>query len=414
MKIAVVYQYYQGHTSPGHSLVYEYTQHLAERGHQVTVISGETGYMRADQPSRPWYKRLLRTECDGLVKVIRTYTYSELHRSYLGRLLSFISFSLTAPIGLLRANKPDVLLASSPPIFPMFSVWLVCKLRRIPVVFEVRDLWPESAVQMGILRNRPLIAVMSWMERVLYDKSDLIITLTHGIRQDIERRGWPSAKLRVLTCGVDLNMLYPDPASGLETRQKHGWLDRYVVLYLGAMGQANNLDLVLDAASRCEDARVIFVLIGDGMKRVHLEARVQKEQLDNVAILPSVPKEMARAYICAADFCLVTLLDIPLFHGAIPTKLLDYMACERPVLCGVSGEAAAIVERAAAGIVFSATPENLVSAISELLLAPDCSKEMGESGGRHVREHFNALDNRAVMESILSEVACVPVRECCR
>lgn len=405
MNVAVVYQYYQGHSAPGHSLIYEYTQHLAEKGHQVTVISGETGYMRPDQPKRPWYKRLLRTERDGLVNIVRTYTYSELHRSYLGRLASFISFSLTAPFGLLRVEKPDVLLASSPPIFPMFSIWLVCKLRRIPMVFEVRDLWPESAVQMGILRSRPLIAVMSWMERVLYDHSDLIVTLTHGIRENIERRGWQSAKLRVLTCGVDLGMLFPDPLAGLDTRRQHGWADHRVVLYLGAMGQANNLDLVLDAAAICEDKSVIFVLVGDGMKRPGLEARVEAESLGNVMILPSIPKEMVRAYICAADICLVTLLDIPLFQGAIPTKLLDYMACERPVLCGVAGEAAEIVQESGAGVVFLPTPENLVSAMAGMLSSPIRCDEMGVWGGRHVREHFSAQVNREAMESMLIEVA---------
>lgn len=411
MKIAVVYQYYQGHSAPGHSLIYEYTQHLAEQGHQVTVISGETGYMRPDQSKRPWYKRLLRIERDGLVKVIRTYTYSELHRSYLGRLISFISFSLTAPIGLLRSDKPDVLLASSPPIFPVFSIWLVCKLRRIPMVFEVRDLWPESAVQMGILRNRALIAVMSWMERVLYDHCDLVVALTQGIHDDIERRGWPAKKLKVITCGVDLKMLFPDPCAGQKVRLEHGWGERNVVLYLGAMGQANNLDLILDAACRCEDDNVLFVLVGDGMQRLHLEARVQAECLANVMILPSVPKAMARAYISAADICLVTLLDIPLFRGAIPTKLLDYMACECPVLCGISGEAAEIVSVSGAGVVFAPSADRLVAAMMELLADPERRRVMGENGGRYVRAYFNAQVNRARMAATLAEVAnSVPSR----
>ncbi|MDH1560804.1 glycosyltransferase family 4 protein [Pseudomonas chengduensis] len=411
MKIAVVYQYYQGHSAPGHSLIYEYTQHLAEQGHQVTVISGETGYMRPDQPRRPWYKRLLCIEHDGPVKVIRTYTYSELHRSYLGRLISFISFSLTAPIGLLRADKPDVLLASSPPIFPMFSIWLVCKLRRIPMVFEVRDLWPESAVQMGILRNRVLIAVMSWMERVLYDHCDLVVALTQGIHDDIERRGWSAKKLKVITCGVDLQMLFPDLCARQKVRLEHGWGERNVVLYLGAMGQANNLDLILDAACRCEDDSVLFVLVGDGMQRLHLEARVQAESLANVVILPSVPKAMARAYINAADICLVTLLDIPLFQGAIPTKLLDYMACECPVLCGISGEAAEIVSVSGAGIVFAPSADRLLAAMMELLADPERRRVMGERGGRYVRAYFNAQVNRARMEATLAEVASsVPSR----
>lgn len=406
MKIAVVYQYYQGHSAPGHSLVYELTQHLAGKGHAVTVVSGETGYMRADQPKLPWYRRLLRRERDGGVEVVRTYTYSELHRSYFGRLLSFISFSVTAPIGLLRVARPDVVLASSPPIFPMFSVGLVCKLRRIPMVFEVRDLWPESAIQMGILRNRQLIAVMSWMERLLYDRAARIVTLTRGIRDDIQARGWPAEKLEVITCGIDTQMLFPDAQSGLAVRQAHGWEGRDIVMYVGAMGEANNLDVVLQAARYCSNPDVLFLLVGDGMKRVELEARIAELGLANVQLLAPVPKEAVRGYINAADLCLVTLLDIPLFKGAIPTKLLDYMACGRPVLCGVGGEAQEIIEAAGAGLMFPANDaRRLLELVDELLVDPGMCLRMGRGGVAHVHAHFDARQNRLAMEALLHEVA---------
>lgn len=406
MKVAVIYQYYQGHASPGHSLIYELTQHLAGNGHEVSVVSGETGYMRPAQSGRPWYKRLLRRERDGAVQVIRTYTYSQLHRSYLGRLLGFISFSLTAPVGLLVAPRPDVVLASSPPIFPMFPIWLVCKLLRIPMVFEVRDLWPESAVQMGILHNRQLIAIMSWMERVLYDNAAHIVALTHGIRDDIHRRGWPAEKLEVITCGIDTGMLYPDAAAGAEVRRAHGWQGRELVLYLGAMGEANNLEVILEAARRCQRENVLFLLIGDGMKRPHLEARLDALGLGNVRILPPIPKEDVRGYINAADICLVTLMDIPLFKGAIPTKLLDYMACGRPVLCGVAGEAGEILERSGAGWIFPANDaERLARMVEEMLADDPARSRMGEGGVAHVRSHFDAISNRMAMERLLARVA---------
>lgn len=408
MKVAVVYQYYQGHSSPGHSLVYELTQHLATNGHDVTVVSGETGYMRRDQPVLPWYRRLLRREQDGAVQIIRTYTYSELHRSYLGRLLSFISFSLTAPIGLLWAGKPDVVLASSPPIFPMFSVWLVCKLRGIPMVFEVRDLWPESAVQMGILRNRQLIAIMSWMERLLYDKAERIVTLTNGIREDIHRRGWPAEKLEVITCGIDTQMLYPDPDAGAEIRRVHGWEGRNIVLYFGAMGEANNLDVIVDAAIHCQDEKTLFVLIGDGMKRSHIESRVAALEVDNVLLLTPVSKDLARGFINAADLCLVTLQDIPLFKGAIPTKLLDYMACGRPVLCGIGGEAAEIVKAAHAGVIF--TPNSalqLSTFVTELMSDEARRVDMGCSAVRYIQSNFDALSSRAAMTELLQRAVGV-------
>ncbi|QLC73636.1 glycosyltransferase family 4 protein [Pseudomonas sp. LPB0260] len=405
MKIAVVYQYYQGHSSPGHSLVYELTQHLAANGHEVTVVSGETGYMRRDKPVLPWYRRLLRWEQDGAVQIIRTYTYSELHCSYLGRLFSFISFSLTAPFGLLKVSRPDVVLASSPPIFPMLSVWLVCKMRGIPMVFEVRDLWPESAVQMGILRNRPLIAVMSWMERLLYNKAERIVTLTHGIRDDIHARGWPAEKLEVITCGIDTQMLYPDVEAGAEIRRMYGWEGRNIVLYFGAMGEANNLDVIIDAAMCCQDRRTLFLLVGDGMRRSHVESRIAALNINNIQLLAPVSKDMARGFINAADLCLVTLQDIPLFKGAIPTKLLDYMACGRPVLCGIGGEAAEIVQAAHAGVIFSPGSGQQLSALVFELMSDEARRlDMGNRAVRYVQDNFDAVSSRAAMTVLLQKV----------
>lgn len=403
MKVVVVYQYYQGHGAPGHSLVYELTQFLAERGHDVTVVSGETGYMQRNMPTLPWYRRIVRRERDGKVNVVRTYTYSELHRSYLGRLLSFISFSLSCPLGLLAVSKPDVVLASSPPIFPMFPAWLICKLRRIPFVMEVRDLWPASAVQMGILKNRQLIGVMAWMERVLYNQSKKIVALTEGIRDDICARGWPKSKVELVTCGVDFDKLYPDAPGAAYIRDKFGWQDKKVVLYFGALGEANNLPVTIRTAQRLQSRQdIVFVLIGDGMKRVETEKQVAALGLRNVFVLPPVPKDDARLYINAADLCLVTLRDIPLFDGAIPTKLIDYMACGKAVLCGIRGEAERIVGDAGAGVMFE--PDNdgqLCELVAELLQDAARVERMGAGGLAYVQSRFAAATMREQMESVL-------------
>lgn len=406
MKICMVYQYYQGHGAPGHSLVYELTQFLARRGHEVTVVAGETGYMRREAITLPWYKRLMRREQDGLINVVRTYTYSELHKSYMGRLLSFLSFSLTCPLGLLFMSRPDVVIASSPPIFPMFSVWLVCKLRRIPLVLEVRDIWPESAVQMGILRNRHLIRIMSWIERVLYDKSRRIVALTEGIQQNIRDRGWQHDKVELVTCGVNFDLLRPDEALRLQTRQNMNWEHRKVVMYFGALGEANNIAVVLRAAQalRCEP-QVLFVLVGDGMMSRPLRAMAQAMELDNVLFLDPVPKHEANAYLNAADICLVTLQDIPLFEGAIPTKLLDYMACSKPVICGIRGEAQRIMTMAGAGLVFSPDDDQaLVRSILELCNDPEGAENMGSNALAYVREFYSASASQSKMEEILRDV----------
>ena len=407
MKVAVVYQYYHGHGAPGHSLIYELTQFLAERGHDVTVVSGETGYMQRNMPTLPWYRRIIRRERDGKVNVVRTYTYSELHRSYLGRLLSFISFSLSCPLGLLTVDKPDVVLASSPPIFPMFPAWLICKLRRIPFVMEVRDLWPASAVQMGILKNRQLIGIMAWIERVLYNRSVKIVALTEGIRDDICARGWPKSKVELVTCGVDFDKLYPDSPGAAFIRDQYGWQDKKVVLYFGALGEANNLPVTLRAAQRLQSRQdIVFVLIGDGMKRIETEKQVAALGLENVLVLPPVPKDDARLFINAADLCLVTLRDIPLFDGAIPTKLIDYMACGKAVLCGIRGEAARIVDAAGAGVMFE--PENdeqLSRLVADLLNDGALAVKMGAGGLAYVQDRFSAATMREQMESVLLSVS---------
>jgi len=413
MKVVVVYQYYQGHDAPGHSLVYELTHFLAERGHEVTVVTGEVGYMKRGIPSLPWYRRIVRRERDGKVNVIRTYTYSELHRSYLGRLLSFLSFTLLCPIGLLAVNKPDVVLASTPPIFPVFSAWLICKLRRIPFVLEVRDLWPASAVQMGIVKNKLLIGVMSWMERMLYNHSRSIVALTEGIRDDICSKGLPKSKVKLVTCGVDFDKLYPDTSGASLIRQEYGWQDKKIALYFGALGEANNIPVILRAAQRLRDRKdIFFVLVGDGMKRAAIEQQVSEHGLVNILILPPVPKDDARWFINAADLCLVTLRDIPLFNGAIPTKLIDYMACGKPVLCGIRGEALRIVEEAKAGVAFAPDDdEQLSKIIVELINDKKLIANMGFGGSAYVQKYFSAEKMRHKMEGVLLDVVYNSNRE---
>jgi len=386
--------------------MYEMTQALAAHGHTVTVISGESGYMQPGQPRLPWFKRLLRRERDGLVDVTRLYTLFGPQRSYWRRALGFIAFSVMLPLGFMSGPRPDVVLASSPPLFSMLQVVWICRLRRIPLVFEVRDLWPESIVQLGLAKNRKLIALMAWIEKISYDAATRIVALTNGIRDDIQRRGWPAQKLHVITCGIDTAMLYPDPLAGAAVRAKHGWQGREVVLYLGAMGESHNLEVIVEAARLCRREQVLFVLVGDGMERARLQARIARYRLENICLLPAVPKSAVRGYLCAADLCVTTLKDIALFRGAIPTKLLDYMACGRPVLCGIAGEAAAIVEAAGAGRVFP--PDDaamLVRLVGELLDDAPARVRMGEAGVAHIRHHFDIATSCRAMRELLESVA---------
>jgi glycosyltransferase involved in cell wall biosynthesis len=408
MKVAVVYQYFQGRGEPGHSIVYEMAHYLAEHGYRVRVLAGETGYMKRGTIShRPWFRRLFQKEHDGGVSIIRTYTYPDLHRNYLTRLLGFFSFSLSCAIALLWIDRPDVLWASSPPLFPIFSAGLVCKLRKIPFVFEVRDLWPASAVQMGILRSRWQIRLMAWMERWLYSHSQRITARTEGIRSDICRRGWQKDKVVFIPCGVDSEWLYPDTQAGVGVRKRHGWEGKKIILYFGALGEANNLSVVLKAAHRLRDrSDTLFVLVGDGMKRQAIEDQRKAMGLGHVWILPPVPKQEARGYINAADLCVVTLQDIPLFEGAIPNKLLEYLACGKPVVCGIRGEAERIIRAAQAGVVFEPNDDaRLAELIRELIADDTRTAALAANGPVFIQKHFSALEMRERMEKVLSGAA---------
>lgn len=403
MKIIVLYQYYQAENAPGHSLIYDWTQYLASQGHDVTVIAGEAGYMGGERSCLPWFKRIFRKEKIGLVKVIRTYSYSARHRSYKGRLLSFVSFSLSSMSALFFVTKPHVVIASSPPIFPVFSAGLVCKLRSVPFIMEVRDLWPASAVEMGILKNKMLIAIMAWMEKTLYNQANMIIALTEGIKNDLYTRGWSEEKIALIRCAVDLNKLYPDPVSVSRLRNRYELESKKIILYFGALGEANNIPVILRAAKNLEAREdLFFMLVGDGMKVPQIKHDIEKMKLKNVLVHPAVPKDQARHYINAADLCIVTLLDIPLFKGALPTKLLDYMACGKPVLCGIRGEAEKIVQESQAGLTFSPNDEvELANSMTTLLDNPVVAKTMGEKGAAFVRDHFSATTMHKKIEAVV-------------
>lgn len=403
MNIVVVYQYYQPTNAPGHSLIYNWTQHLAECGHDVTVVAGEIGYMQCVKPNMPWYRRIIRKEQIGKVQVCRTLTYSQLHRSYLGRLLGFISFSISCPMALLFRKKPDLIIGSSPPIFPIFSTWLVCKLRRIPFIMEVRDLWPESAIQMGILKNKPLIKIMTWMEKILYSRARTIIALTDGIRNNICERGWPKDKVALVRCGVDTTELYPDIEAGLEIRKRYNLEGKKIVLYFGALGEANNISVILRAAKHLKQKDdIVFMLVGDGMQRKAIEQAVEKMKLTNLMLHKAVPKDHARAYINAADLCLVTLLDIPLFDGALPTKLFDYMACNKPVLCSVAGEAKRLIDEAQAGFMFAPNDEKqLADLILKTLQEIDNTPSTAINSFEFIKNNYGAPQMNKLIEALI-------------
>jgi glycosyltransferase involved in cell wall biosynthesis len=406
VRVLIAYPYFQGREEPGHALVFDLARHLAGQGHEVHVIAGEVGYMRA-RASRARSWRLVRTETMEGIRVHRTYTFASLHGGYGARALGFATQAASSVAALLSMPRPDAVFASSPPL-PAASVasWY-CRLRRVPLVLEVRDLWPESIAQLGIVRNRLLLALLRGMERRLYNRAAAIVALTAGIARDIRERGWRTIAVEFVPCGVELAEFRPDEAARLRMRERLGWEGKVVALYFGAIGDANNIPVILAAARRLLGRKdIAIVLVGDGMRRIEVARRIEAEGLHNVRLLPAVARSQAPEYLRAADVCLATLRDLPLFEGAIPTKLVEAMACARPVLCGVRGEARAIVEEAGAGLAFAPDDDDgLAKALGRLAGDDALRAQMGARGAAFARERFSAAHSRARIAALLAQAA---------
>jgi glycosyltransferase involved in cell wall biosynthesis len=407
MKITILYQYFQGLNEPGHGLLLALAQLLQAKKEDVVVVSGEYGYMDPKSVRVPLWRRLMRRETVDGVPVIRTYTYPYGHRSFSARSLSFLSFSVSSLFALFRGPRPDVIYASTPPLLPMLSAWVASKIRRSPLVLEVRDLWPASIVQLGTVRNRLALAVMWRLERLLYDQAAQIVVLTDGIRQNIVERGWPEQKVHMISYGVSPARFFPDEAQRQRTRAAAGWSDEKIVMYVGAHGPANNLDVMLRAAHRLRRRPDIrFVLIGNGMEKARLVETAKAMGLDNVLFHPPVPASETPGYINAADLCVATLRDIPLFEGAIPTKLIEYMACGRSVVISAKGEAETIVRAAGAGT--TCEPDDdaaFAEQIEALADDPERRSVLGRNGSEYAHRHFSLERNQAALHALLATTA---------
>jgi glycosyltransferase involved in cell wall biosynthesis len=404
MKTTILYQYFQGLDEPGHALMLSFAQHLKSKREDVVVVSGEYGYMRPRKVELPLWRRLIRRETVDGVPVIRTYTAP--YNLFL-RFLSFLSFSATCLVGLLRGPRPDVVYASTPPLVPMFSAWLASRIRGAPLVLEVRDLWPASVVELLNVKSAIFMRAMSGLERFLYNRADQIVALTDGIREDIIKRGWPPDKVHTIRYGIFPSRFHPDEAAGREIRIRNNWVDKKIVIYFGAHGRANNLDVILRAASRLDHREDIrFVLIGDGLDKKRLIEEAKRMGLKDVIFHPPVPARAAPDYINAADLCVVTLKDIPVLRGAIPSKLIESMACGKAVVVGDGGEARAIVTNADAGRACDPDDDAHLASLIEELLGDEARRDsLGRSGCDYVRQHFSLQQSHAALHELLVATA---------
>ena len=385
MKILVLHQYYLMAGQAGGSRFNEMARFWTEAGDQVTVIAGTVDYVSGVKPEK-YRGRFLVKENDNGVTVWRCYVPESYGRSYAGRMWAFFAFVLSASAAVMRVERPDVIVASSPPLVIALPALLAARLRwgRIPWVFEVRDLWPESAVTTGVLSADSLLThTLYGLERWACRLADRINVLTPAFKDDIGRRGLAdAAKISLIPNGADLDQFTPGPMyNGI--RREFGWGERFVVLYAGAHGRANAVGQLVDAAELLQDRPdILIATAGDGNERNMLQFAVRARRLRNIVFLGAQPKERMPALISAANVGAAVLQNNPTFRTVYPNKVFDYMACCCPTLLAIDGVARQLVcDQARAGVFVE--PENaaaIANAIRHLADHPAECEEMGANG----------------------------------
>lgn len=405
MHIVILYQFYLRPREPGHSRVNEYARRWAESGHEVSVVTGQTSYMTG-RKEKEYFRKFCVREKDGKVDVYRCFVPDDANRSFLRRAYSYFAFAFSSAVIFKRLKSPSVLLASSPPLTIGMPSLAICKMTKIPMLFEVRDLWPESAISTGVLTNKPMIKFLSWLERKCYQVADCLNVLTPAFKEDIVNRGLKEADLiHNVQAGVDVDEMNPDKFSQ-EIRTKMGWVGKKVVLYTGAIGRANRLDQLVDAASVLRDnPDVLIAIVGGGMEEAGLKKRVEEEGLSNIVFHGSRSKEEMPEIIASADICLAVLMNSETFKTVYPNKVFDYMACERPVIVAIDGMIRNLLEDQRAG--FFVEPENaeeIAQGILGLVLDEQRCRELGRNGRRFVVEEFDRNVMAEKYERILGDL----------
>jgi len=401
MHILLIHQSFAALDEPGGTRHYELARHLASLGHQVTVIASPVSYLTGKTRSGrvAWFDR----QDEQGVSIYRTYTYAALHRSFIHRVFSFLSFMFSSFWVGLSIRHVDVVWGTSPPIFQGITAWSLARLKRVPFLFEVRDLWPAFAIQVGILQHPLLIKASEWLERFLYRRADRLVVNSPGFIEHVRARG--ARDVEVIANGADPRMFHPQD-DGATFRKLHGLGGKYVVLYAGAHGLSNDLGIVLEAAQILRQRlEVVFVFLGDGKEKSALMSRAVEMGLPNVRFIASVPKlEMAQA-LAAADACIAILKPIPLYATVYPNKVFDYMAAGRPVLLAIEGVIREVVEQAQAGIpVQPGNAPALAEAILTLADQPAVGRVMGLNGRSYVETHFDRVVLADKLARLLQEL----------
>jgi colanic acid biosynthesis glycosyl transferase WcaI len=412
VKILHISQYFPPEMGAPAARASELSKHWSLDGHDVTVLTGFPNHPTGTVPCeyrRNMWRLVLREKYDG-VNVLRTLLLPFPNRKPYERILNYSSFCVSSALSGLRLPPADVVIASSPQLLVGLSGWWLARCKTSRFVFEVRDLWPESLAAVGMgCRDSLLYRALRKIAVFLYRSSDHIVVVTPAFKDYlVEHWHVPEAKISVVENGVETELFYPRPDVAA-LRAKLGLTGKFVVSYIGTIGMAHGLNTLLHAATLLQNSspEVSFLIVGEGAEREHIQSSAASRNLSNVIFVGQQPRELIPGYISASDACVVLLRKSEVFKTVIPSKMLEFMSCARPVILGVEGQARQLLEQAGGGICF--TPENateLTQAVTYLAANPVLGKSLGRTGRNYVTRNFSrqrtAQAYIEVLENLLS------------
>lgn len=367
MRILFLSDNFPPETNAPASRLHEHARSWVRSGHDVTVVTCAPNFPEG-RVFDGYRNRLRQVEVIDGIRVVRVKTYIAANAGFVKRTLDYLSFMFAGVLAGLFERRPDVLVATSPQFFCAVGGWLLSAMRRVPFVFELRDLWPASITAVGAMRRGLAVRSLERLELFLYRRADAVVSVTNAFRADLISRGISDHKVHVVINGVDLEHYAPQPRDRALAAE-FGLEDRFVVGYVGTHGMAHALDRVLEAAERLRDRPdVAFAFVGAGAERERLERIARERALDNVVFVPRQPKDRMPAVWSLCDLALIPLRDNPVFSTVIPSKLFECMGMGIPVLMAIpEGEATSIVRDTGCGVcVPPEDPRRMAQAVVQL------------------------------------------------
>ena len=405
MKILYITQYFHPEVGATTNRALANIRYFAKKGHDVTVLTEMPNHPKGIIFEGYKNKISMQEEMENF-KVNRVWVFTSQKKNFITRLLFYISFMFMGFIHtLFNWKKYDIVYVTSPPLFVgIIGLALKYFFPKTKFIFEVRDLWPDSAIELGELNNKAFIKNSLKLEKKIYDISEHIIVISENMKNKIITKGYPENKISIIHNGTDNEFIMRKMKVDKQTFYNKSE-NKFICVYAGIIGIAQGLEILLEAANRLRDADVEFYLIGYGPKLEQLKVMSAKMKLENLTFLGQISRDEIHNYLASADLGIIPLKKMDLFKGALPSKIFDCMACKLPIILGIEGEAKELIENSETGIAYE--PENVDELVKTILILKENEQmrnKFSENGRKIIIEKFNRNKLAEKLEKIIVEV----------